>query len=168
MNKLLLIIDMQEGFRAIESEAILSNVLKLKKSFKGKIVLTKFINNKDSLFEKQLGCDKFQNTKERQLFLELQSTDNTEIEHSAYIILNEKLKDFIFNNKIKQVYLCGVYTDVCVIKTAMDLFDSNLETFVIKDACNSLHGQANNDLIIDSLKHIIGEKHIILTKDICN
>ena len=167
MKNLLLIIDMQEGFRHAESEIILPNLLKLKKSFYGKIVFSKFVNNKNSLFEKQLSWIKFQNDEDRKLFSELQTSDNIELEHDTYTILNEELKKFINKNKITKVYLCGVYTDVCIIKTAMDLFDNDIETFVIKDACNSLHGRRNHDSAIDSLKHILGKKQILLTNNVC-
>lgn len=166
MVNLLLIIDMQEGFRSAESEAILSNLLKLKNSFKGKIVFSKFINNKNSLFEKQLDWTRFQNKKDKKLFSELQTSNNIKLEHDTYTVLNEELKEFISKNKITKVYLCGVYTDVCIIKTAMYLFDNKIETFVIEDACNSLHGKKNHNSAIDSLRHILGKKKILLTSDI--
>jgi len=166
MENLLLIIDMQEGFRYAESEAILPNLLKLKKLFKGKIVFSRFVNNKNSLFEKQLKWTRFQNNKDKKLFLELRESNNIEVEHETYTVLNRKLKEFISKNKVKKVYLCGIYTDVSVIKTAMDLFDNDIETFVIEDACNSLHGKKNHDSAIDSLKHILGKKQILLTNNV--
>ena len=78
----------------------------------------------------------------------------------------DKLKGFISKNRISKVYLCGIYTDVCIIKTAMDLFDYNIKTFVIEDACNSLHEKKNHDSAIDTLKNILGKKNILLTKDV--
>ena len=168
MKNLLLIIDMQEGFRHTESETILPNLLKLKRSFDGKIVFSKFVNNKNSLFEKQLNWIEFQNDEDKELFPELQTSDNIKLEHSTYTVLNKELKEFISKNKITKVYLCGIYTDVCIIKTAMDLFDNDLETFVIKDACSSLHGKKNHNSAIDSLKHIIGKKQILLTNNVCS
>ncbi|MDD5625989.1 MAG: cysteine hydrolase [Patescibacteria group bacterium] len=168
MENLLLIIDMQEGFRHAESESVLPNILKLIKSFKGKIVFSKFVNRKISLFEKQLGWFKFQNPEDQKLFLELQASDNIEFEHDTYTVLNNSLKEFIRKNTITKVFLCGIYTDVCIIKTAMDLFDNDIETFVIKDACNSLHGKKNHDSATDSLVHILGKKHILLTDNVCS
>jgi len=167
MKNLLLIIDMQEGFRYQESESILPNLLKLKKSFNGKIVFSKFVNDKNSLFKKQLNWIKFQNENNQKLFSELQASKNIEIQHNTYTILNDELKEFIKSNKITKVYLTGIYTDVCIIKTAMDLFDNDNKTFVIEDACNSLHGKTNHDSAIDSLKHILGKKQILLTNDVC-
>ena len=166
MKNLLLIIDMQEGFRHAESEAILPNLLKLKNLFRGKIVFSKFVNDKNSLFEKRLNWTKFQNGKDKKLLPELRASDNIELEHNTYTVFNKDLKEFITKNKITKIYLCGIYTDVCIIKTAMDLFDNNIETFIIEDACNSLHGKKDHDLAIDSLKYIFGKKQIILTEDI--
>lgn len=167
MENLLLIIDMQEGFRYQESEAILPNLLKLKRSFNGKIVFPKFVDNEGSLFEKQLSWTKFQSEENKKLFSELQASNNTEFEHEGYTILNDNLVKFIGKNKITKVYLSGIYTDVCIIKAAMDLFDKGIETFVIKDACNSLHGEKIHDSAIESLKHILGKKQILSTDDVC-
>jgi len=167
MENLLLIIDMQEGFRFAESEIILPNLLKLKKSFKEKIIFSKFVNDKNSLFEKQLNWTKFQNDGDKKLFSELQASNNIQLEHNTYTVFNNRLKEFIKENNITKVYLCGIYTDVCIIKTAMDLFDNSIKTFVIEDACNSLHGKKNHDSAIDSLKHILGKKQILLTDDVC-
>ena len=158
---------MQEGFRCAESELILPNILKIIKLFKGKIIFSKFSNPKNYLFEKQLNWTKFQSIEDQKIFSELQAPNNTEHEHKIYTVLDDNLKAFIDSNKITRVFLCGIYTDVCIIKTAMDLFDNNIETFVIKDACNSLHGKKNQDWAIDSLKHILGKKQILLTNEVC-
>ena len=167
MENLLLIIDTQEGFRYAESEAVLPNILKLRESFKGKIVFSKFTNDKNSLFEKQLNWTKFQSEKDKKLFSELQASNNIEFEHNGYTVLDENLVKFIKKNGTTKVYLCGIYTDVCIIKTAMDLFDKNIETFVIEDACNSLHGKSIHNSAIESLRHILGKKQILLTNDAC-
>jgi len=167
MESLLLIIGMQKGFRYAGSEALLPNLLKLKKSFKGKIVFSKFVNDKDSLFEKQLNWTEFQNEEDKKLFSELRASNNIEFEHNGYTVINEALLQFIKENKIIKVYLCGIYTDVCITKTAMDLFDKGIETFVIEDAYNSLHGKSIHDSAIESLRHILGKKQILLTNDVC-
>ena len=158
---------MQEGFRHIESELILPNLLKLKKLFNRQAVFSKFVNNKNSLFKKQLNWIKFRNNKDKKIFSELKAIDNIELEHDTYTVFNEELKKFISKSKITKVYLCGIYTDVCIIKTAMDLFDDGIETFVIKDACNSLHGKKNHNSAINSMKYILGKKQILLTNDVC-
>ena len=157
--ELLLVVDMQEGFRCSESEEILPNLLKLKENFTGKLVFTKFMNRKNSLFVKQLKWDKFRNEKQQKILSELEPVDNT-IEHTKYTTLNNRLQELLEKNNIEKVYLGGIYTDVCILKTAMDLFDFGIETFVIEDVCTSLHGEKNHDFAINTLSHILGQNHI--------
>lgn len=159
---------MQEGFKYHESEVILPNIVRLKKMFNGKTVFAKFTNKKGSLFESQLKWTKFQNEDDKKLFTELQSPGNIEFYHEGYTVLGKDLIKFIKDNRIGEVYICGVYTDVCVTKTAMDLFDNNIKAFVIEDACNSLHGKSYHDSAIETLKHILGKQQIISTDDACS
>ena len=84
MNKILLIIDMQEGFRKKESEKIIPNIIELKKYFKEKIIFCNFVNKKNSQFEKQLNWKKFQTKKDQELFIELASSKNIKFKHEKY------------------------------------------------------------------------------------
>ena len=165
---ILIVVDEQEGFRGKESESILSNIQTLMKRFNGLVILTKFVNLKNSLFEKQLKWTKFQTEKDQKIFPELLNTKRpfTIIKHKGYTVLNNELKKLLLNNNIQKAYLCGIYTNICIMKTAMDLFDSGFETFVVEDACASLQGKQKHDFAIDSLKYILGKNHIIKTKDI--
>jgi nicotinamidase-related amidase len=166
----LIVIDMQEGFRSKESEFILPTIQTLIERFNGLIIFTKFVNLKNSLFEKLLGWTKFQTEKDQKIFRELLNIKKTTriIEHKGYTVLNNKLKKLLLDNNIQKVYLCGIYTNICVMKTAMDLFDSGFETFVVEDACASLNGKQKHDFAIDTLKHILGKEHIVKTKDCSN
>lgn len=166
MKKALLIIDMQEGFRYPETQSLVPNITKLIKLFKQNIIFAKFINKKDSQFEKQLGWKKLQKSSEQKIVSELYYPNAKEFEHSTYTVLNSELKKWLIENKTEEVFLCGIYTDVCILKTAMDLFDDNFTTFVVEDACTSLHGQKNHDAAIGSLKHILGKRYIVSVSEI--
>ncbi|MFT4309457.1 MAG: isochorismatase family protein [Candidatus Woesearchaeota archaeon] len=163
---LLLIIDMQEGFRCKDTLKILPNIMRLKDSFKEMIVYTKYVNHNSSLFVSQLGWTQFVNEQDQMILNELRTPNNTEIVHDTYTVLNDELKMFIKNNSITRVYIAGIYTNVSIIKTAMDLFDNSIEAFIIVDACNSLHGQINHNAAIDSLRHILGKKNIVITQEL--
>ncbi len=166
MAEMLLVIDMQGGFRSVASEAIVENILALRRSFQGEVVFSKFINRNGSLFEKQLGWTGLQTKHDRALFSELEAPGNIEMEHDSYTVLTDVLIRFIREKNITTFYLCGIYTDVCVLKTAMDLFDRGYSVFVIADACSSFHGEQHHNSAIESLRHIIGEQHVLSTADI--
>ena len=38
------------------------------------------------------------------------------------------------------LYVCGIDTDICVLKTAVDAFEQNLTPWILKDACASHSG----------------------------
>lgn len=54
-----------------------------------------------------------------------------------YTAVNDELKDYIRENDISQIYLCGFDTDACIQKTAIDLFEQNYDVYVLKDYCMS-------------------------------
>lgn len=161
-----LIIDMQEGFRSLQSELITSEIINLIDRFKVDYNFLLFKNENNSLFEKQLGWTKFQTDLDQELMKEFKEFDFPKFWHSSYTIFTEEIKNVIKDSNYKKIYLAGVYTDVSIIKAAMDGFDLGLEMFVFEDATNSLHGQNNHESALDSLKHIIGASHVIKSTDV--
>lgn len=86
--------------------------------------------------------------------------------HTQYSIFTEELFNFIKENRIDEIYLSGIYTDVSIIKAAMDAFDMNIKVKVVSDACASLHGENNHRYALDSLKHIIGKDNIVTVSEV--
>lgn len=158
---LLIITDMQEGFRHKESVSIIPKLKDIAENFRGKIVFSLFENKKGSKFEKDLKWKKFQNKPERQVLREFTYLKAKRFRHDSYTILNKPLMEFIKKKHFKTIYLSGIYTDVCIIKTAMDAFDNNISVKVISNGCASLHGLNNHKYAIDSLRHIIGKNNVV-------
>lgn len=166
MSELLLIIDTQEGFRSQQTLQIIPILKEISSTFKGHVFYTQFINEKNSLFEKQLQWTCFQTEQEQEILSELHPLNGSIASHTGYTVLTDELKRWIQDHSVTSVYLSGIYTDVCIVKTAMDLFDAGIECFVLKDACHSLHGQDNHERALDSLSHIIGKDHIIISREL--
>lgn len=157
MKKVLLVIDMQEGFRYPETVKIIPKINKLITKFNGEIVFLQFINKKESLFEKQLNWQKFQNKNDQEIFKELKNEKFKKYKHSTYSVLTKEILKLIKN---KEIYICGIYTDVTIIKTAMDLFDLNKKCIIIEDACAGQFKKSLHQSAIKSLTHIIGKPQI--------
>ncbi len=49
------------------------------------------------------------------------------------------LAQILFNHDIKQLYICGVTTEVCVHSTLRDAVDRGYECMLVSDACGSAH-----------------------------
>ena len=161
MSDLLIIIDMQEGFRCKLLEKIIPNIKNLIKVFNGKIVFSSFENQNKSAFENLLKWKKFQRKKEKVLLVEFHKYKFPVFWHNSYTVLNNNIFNYIKKNGFNTLYLGGIYTDVCIIKTAMDCFDLGLKIKVIADCCISLHSQKHHNIAIDSIGHIIGKKNLL-------
>ncbi len=157
---------MQIGFDSPEIQKIIPQVKMLLNSFPGEKVFSNFIDDPHSQFEEQLNWTKFQNKINQKLLKPLNNHKVKQFQHSGYTVLTDELLHFIKSNDFTNIYLCGIYTDVCIIKTAMDIFDQKISVKVIEDACTSLHGVNSHKQAIDSLKHIIGSLNILRVEDI--
>ena len=87
--------------------------------------------------------------------------DNNVFDKKIYTAVNDELKDYIRENDISQIYLCGFDTDECIQKTAIDLFEQNYDVYVPKDYCMSHAGKEIHNLYIQNLSRLIGKNKII-------
>lgn len=160
MKKLLLIIDLQEGFINEYTKSLPKKIEKLLISNKFEyIVFTKFINDDKSNFYKILNYKGCMDEKNRNIVID--TKDYKIIEKRVYTAYNDELKLYIDTNNIKTIYLCGIDTDACVLKTALDLFENNFDVKVIEDCCMSHSGIKYHNCAINMLKKLIGSQNVI-------
>ena len=130
MKKLLLVIDVQNDFINDHTKNTLIKIKELVNSNNYDLVaFTRFINDEDSIWYKKLnykGCM----TKEQQKIV-IDTENNKIFDKKIYTAVNDELKDYIRENDISEIYLCGFDTDACVQKTAIDLFEQNYEVYVL-------------------------------------
>ena len=90
------------------------------------------------------------------------ATKFVNISGSGYTdIMNcKELESIIQKNNIEKVYLVGIDTDCCVLKTAIDLFEHNIEPIVLADYCASNGGKESQNAAITVLNRNIGKKQI--------
>lgn len=123
------------------------------------IVFTKFINDDNSNFYRILNYKGCMTEKDRNIVID---TKNYKIiEKRVYTAYNDELKLYIDSNNIKTIYLCGIDTDACVLKTALDLFENNLDVKVIEDCSMSHSGIEYHNSAINMLRKLIGNQNVI-------
>ena len=159
-KKLLLIIDLQESFINESTKLLPQKIEKLLISNKfDYIVFTKFINDDNSNFYRILNYKGCMTEKDRNIVID---TKNYKIiEKRVYTAYNDELKSYIDSNNIKTIYLCGIDTDACVLKTALDLFENNLDVKVIEDCSMSHSGIEYHNSAINMLRKLIGNQNVI-------
>lgn len=159
MKKLLLVIDVQNDFVNDNTKNTLIKIKELVNSNNYDLIaFTRFINDEDSIWYKKLnykGCM----TKEQQKIV-IDTENNKIFDKKIYTAVNDELKDYIRENDISEIYLCGFDTDACVQKTAIDLFEQNYEVYVLEDYCMSHRGEELHNIVIDNLKRLIGTDSI--------
>jgi len=161
MSAALMIIDPQEGWRHWSVNDVLDRIPDFAKKFDGEIIVMRFINPPSSPFNRFLDWSNFADEEEHKIIESYKSLRAHEFMHQTYGCLTPEVEEFLTSKNIDTVYLSGIFTDVCVAMTAMQLFDSNREPFVISDLVGTLHGNKVHDAALKSLGSIIGQRHTI-------
>ena len=123
------------------------------------IAFTRFINDVNSIWYKDLnyrGC-----LTEEQQQIAIDTKNYKVFDKRIYSSLNDELKNYLLENNIDEIYLCGFDTDACVSKTALDLFESEYNVYVLKDYCMSSESVELHDVYINNLTRLIGKNKIV-------
>ena len=86
--------------------------------------------------------------------LKSKTKDSFIVKHYFDGFYKTKLENFLQKNKIKNVYICGVNTDVCVFHTAIGSSIRGYKTFVIRDATETI--TSNKKIFLDYLNKYVG------------
>ena len=160
MNKLLLVIDMQKDFINENTKFLIEKIEKLIDENKfNNIVFTRFINNNNSVFYKRLkytGC-----TSKEGMKIVLSEDSKKIIDKQGYTALTKECIEYINENNIDEIYLCGIDTECCVLKTAFDMFEAGYNVYVLKDYSASTYGEERHNNAIQILERNIGKEFVV-------
>jgi len=162
---LLLITDMQEGFRFPNVEAIIPPIIDACDHFNGGIVFSRFENAKNSHFERELGWTKFQSSEDRGLLRELGHLEFGIFTHTGLSVLTYELLAHLLEHDIHCLTLAGVYLDVSILKCCMDCFDRHISVRVLSD-CVTAQDASDDARYLASLARVIGSSNIISSQDL--
>ena len=160
MLKALLIVDVQNGFVNEKTKHIPALVEKLQYNY-DLVIATRFINMPDSPFRKLIKWQHLSpDTDEIELAFKPKE-GAVIIDKYIYTCIDESFLCLLKENGIEAVDVCGIDTDICVTKCAVDLFERNITPYVLKDYC-ATHADADiqrSALII--LSRYIGRTQIV-------
>lgn len=75
----------------------------------------------------------------------LKGTDNKDDGYSAFEATNISLTDFLHENQIQRLYVCGLTTDYCVKASAIDAATQGFHTYVITDAIAAVNAKPGDN-----------------------
>ena len=154
-------IDVQSNFVNQHTKDVVMQIHDLIESNKFDIVaFTKYMNASNGLFARELGYLGCIREADQEIMLDTKRFPI--FKKTVYTAYNEELKNFLLENHINQIYLCGIDTDACVFKTALDLFEHECDVYVLERYCRSHIGRKAHDYAIKSMQRLIGKKRVIL------
>jgi nicotinamidase/pyrazinamidase len=75
----------------------------------------------------------------------LKGTGNKDDGYSAFEATNVSLIDYLHENQITDLFVCGLATDYCVKATVLDALENGFHTYVITDAVAAVNMEKGDD-----------------------
>lgn len=169
VNPVLVVVDMQNGFLGEKSKPVIPKVVNLVEECRQRhlpIVFTRFHNRENSPYETLIGWKRLREFPETEITDELNGFAETIIDKDFYSSFTDEFKQLVNKNNWQTIILCGVATESCVMKTAVDAFERNLIPVVISDACASHAGMETHEAGLMLLGRFIGRHQLITTEEL--
>lgn len=160
--KSIIIVDVQNGFINPDTEHIPARIRTLldNVTFDHRI-FTKFINLPGSQFENLIHWSRLQSPPETDIVPILAGQETTIIKKNYYSCTTTDFHNYINQYDLSEFYICGIDTDVCVMKAAVDLFEEDLRPIVLIDCCASHGGYEFHEFAGQSLRRLIGNDQLV-------
>lgn len=159
MKTLLLVIDVQKTFINENTEFVVSKIQSLiDASLYDMVAFTRFFNTENSKFVRELD---FRGAIGEDKELVLSSGEHKVFDKEIYTCYNLEFQNFVKENQIDKIYLCGIDTECCVLKTAFDFFEQDYDVYVLKDYTACMWGSERHENALEILKRNIGSHRVI-------
>ena len=137
MKKVLLIVDMQNGFITKPNYKNLQSKINglIKLDDYDNYIFTKFINKDESLYEKKLNWFKLKSEESQTICVDIPENSFI-LEKYGYGLNNEQINQIKALN-IDSIDICGLQTDACVYAIAFQLFDNGIFPNILINYCQT-------------------------------
>jgi nicotinamidase-related amidase len=143
VSQALLVVDVQRGFINDFTRHIPGRIARLIDSGEFEPVLfTLFVNSPGSPYQRLLDWHACAGPPDTDLVTELSSVarPGNVFEKHGLTGVPDELSERLRRDRIDEINVVGIDTDMCVLKIAMDLFDAGIEPIVLVDCCASTAG----------------------------
>ena len=159
-GKALIIVDVQKGFVNEQTKHIPALVERLQYDY-DVVYVTRFINQPGSLYRQLIHWDHLSPESEE---IELAFTPRPEaiiLDKYVYTCIDDAFMERLRAQDIRAVDICGIETDICVTKCAVDLFERGIIPFVLKDYCATHASKEVEEAALSILQRYIGRSQVI-------
>jgi nicotinamidase-related amidase len=163
MPRCLLIVDVQKGFLNGWTRHIPARVEALQAGY-DHVIATRFLNPEDSPYRRLIHWSRMAPGSDEVELAFTPRADALLYNKSVYGAVTPALRAFLDARQIARVEICGIATDNCVLKTAVDLFEAGYVPVVLADACASHGGPECHACGLRLLRRFIGRDQVIEAK----
>ena len=155
----LLIIDVQKGFINDATRHIPARVTDLARNY-DQIIVTRFINREGSAHRRLIHWDRFAPGSDDMALAFEPPAGAAIMDKSVYSCVDAGFLAHLKLIAAEEVHICGIATDNCVLKCAVDLFESGFRPVVLADCCASHAGEDYHLWGLKILKRMIGAEQV--------
>ena len=156
----LFIIDVQRGFVTDATRHIPAAVEALQADY-ARVFASRFVNPEGSMHRRLIDWHRFAPGSDETELAFTPRPDAEIFDKTTYTSAPPDRIAALRQAGIERVDLCGIATDGCVLKTAVDLFEAGIAPVVHADACASHGGPEAHAAGLLLLRRFIGAKQVI-------
>ncbi|WP_433388446.1 cysteine hydrolase [Micromonospora sp. KLBMP9576] len=167
----LVVTDVQNGFVREQSAHVVPIIVDVVRRWQqagGETLFTRYINYPGSPFERFFGWHRLQSSPETDIVADLTPYVD------RGIVLDKVIYSPFTSDGIKlfqqrgwrEFYFCGIATESCVLKGAVDAFERNLTPWLIADASASHAGPEAHEAGLLVARRFIGPRQVITSAQI--
>jgi len=158
----LIIIDMQNYYINKHTKSLPKKILKFTDKNKfDHILFTKFVNTKNSNFIKVFNWKKMMSSPEidiHKTFSKLITKNNVFKKNTYSVFKSKELTKYLNSNNIKNIFLCGLDEDACILASAYEGFDLGYKINVLTDLTMSHCGKKFENAALKIINKNIQQK----------
>ncbi len=171
-SSVLIVIDVQNGFLTEHSQPVVPVIVELVQRWQaagGDTVFTRYLNFPGSQYERLLGWTELCESPATDIVDELApyaGKATAIVDKTIYTLFNEEGAALVKERAWTDLYICGIDTNSCVLKTAVDAFEQDLTPWIVTDASASHSGTHTHDAGLLVASKFIGGAHLVTTAEV--
>lgn len=172
LSQVLVVVDAQNGFVNGKSARAIPTIVDLVDRWQaagGATLFTRYWNYPASPFERLVRWTAMQGAPSTDIVPALAAPAKRAtavLDKTVYTALTADGRDLVARHGWTDLYVCGIDTESCVLKTCVDGFEMGLTPWLIEDACASTAGPAAHDAGLLVAKRFIGRGQIVHVADL--
>lgn len=171
-KSVLVVVDAQNGFVTDHSAPVVPVLVDLVRRWEsagGSMVFTRYLNYPGSPFERYVRWSAMMTSPEIDIvpeLVELSGHATAVLDKTLYTMFNEEGQALVKKHGWTDIYVSGIATESCVLKTAVDAFELGLTPWIVEDASASTAGPAAHEAGLLVAGRFIGRGQIVRTTDL--